>query len=154
QIRGGFADWSFAPMRAAAISTYMGNAGPVSTGPMDWGLAKGCGYCTDGRDPQKYCLCTLGNSQRYNRGFYHGHNPNGPGMLDMFPNDMSMRKVKDGASNTLHVGETHGVNNSGDGCGDYLQWMSTWAVSTTVYGINAKNVGKDWQAGCNYRSYH
>jgi prepilin-type N-terminal cleavage/methylation domain-containing protein/prepilin-type processing-associated H-X9-DG protein len=153
-IRGGFQNWTFAPMSGAAISTYMGNAGPVSTGPIDWGISKGCGACTDGRDPQKYCLCTWGNTAQYNRGFYHGHNPNGPGMLDMFPNDISLKKVKDGASNTLHVGETHGVNAKGDGCGDYMQWMSTWAVSSTVYGINAQNVGRDWQAGCNFRSYH
>ncbi|MDZ4783554.1 MAG: DUF1559 domain-containing protein [Planctomycetia bacterium] len=153
-IRGGFANWSFAPEKNAAISTYMGNAGPVSTGPEDWGIAKGCGLCTDGRNPQKYCLCTWGDTPKYSRGFYHGHNPNGPGMLDMFPNDISLKKVKDGASNTLHVGETHGVNIDGDGCGDYMQWMSTWAVSSTVYGINAQKVGRDWQAGCNFRSYH
>ncbi len=158
-IRGGFANWSFAPMSGAGISTYMGSAGPVSTGPRDWGISKGCGLCTDGRDPQKFCLCTWGDSPpgakpEYKRGFYHGHYPGGPGMLDMYPNDISLKKVKDGASNTLHVGETHGVNSNGDGCGDYMQWMSTWAVSTTVYGINAQNVGKDWQAGCNFRSYH
>jgi prepilin-type N-terminal cleavage/methylation domain-containing protein/prepilin-type processing-associated H-X9-DG protein len=147
-------NWTFAPTRGAAITTYFGNAGPVATGPRDWGVAGCCGYCTDGRVPDKFCLCTFGDSARYNRGFYHGHNPNGPGMLDMFPNDISLRKVKDGASNTLHVGETHGVNDNGDGCQDYMQWMSTWAVASTVYGINARNVGTTWQNGCNYRSYH
>lgn len=153
-VRGGFANWALAPTSNAAISTYMGNAGPVSTGPKDWGVAKSCGLCTDGRDPERYCLCTWGNSAKYNRGFYHGHNPHGPGMLDMFPNDISLKKVKDGASNTLHVGETHGVNVDGDGCGDQMQWMGTWAVSSTVYGINAQKVGKTWQDGCNFRSYH
>ena len=75
-------------------------------------------------------------------------------MLDMYPNEISMKKVVDGSSKTLHVGETHGVNSNEDGCGDHLNWMSTWAVSSTVYGINARNVGSDWNTGCNFRSYH
>lgn len=152
--RDGFAVWSFAPRNGAAISTYMGSAGPVSTGPEDWGINWGCGLCTDGTVPDKYCPCTWGDTPQYDRGFYHGHNPGGPGMLDMFPNRISIDMVPDGTSQTLHVGETHGVDANGDGCGDYLQWMSTWCVATTVWGINTPNVGKDWQAGCNFRSYH
>jgi prepilin-type N-terminal cleavage/methylation domain-containing protein/prepilin-type processing-associated H-X9-DG protein len=153
-VRNGFEYWSFGPQDGAAISTYMGCAGPVSTGPLDWGIFGSCGLCTDGSHLDAFCPCTLGNTPQYNRGFYHGHNPDGPGMLDMFPNRISMKDVEDGASNTIHVGETHGVNANGDGCGDQLNWMSTWAVSSTVYGINAQNVGSTWQDGCNFRSYH
>lgn len=154
-IRGGFEYWSFGPAEGAAISTYMGSAGPASTGPVDWGITNACGFCTDGKQLDKFCPCTLGNSGDYKRGFYHGHNPGGPGMLDMFPNKISMRKVLDGSSKTLHVGETHGVAGEGaDGCGDHLNWMSTWAVSSTVHGINARGVGSGWNTGCNFRSYH
>jgi prepilin-type N-terminal cleavage/methylation domain-containing protein/prepilin-type processing-associated H-X9-DG protein len=154
RIRGDFKYWSFGPADGAAIATYMGNAGPVSTGPLDWGITKSCGLCTDGKQLSAFCPCTLGNSSKYIRGFYHGHNPGGPGMLDMYPNKISPRQVTDGASKTIHVGETHGVNSNGDGCEDHLNWMSSWAVSSTVYGINARNVGRTWQDGCNFRSYH
>jgi len=153
-VRDGFKYWSFGPETGAAISTYMGSAGPASTGPVDWGITQACGYCTDGRQLNAFCPCTLGNSASFTRGFYHGHNPGGPGMLDMYPNEMSVKKVSDGTSKTIHVGETHGVNGNGDGCGDHMNWMSTWAVSSTVYGINARNVGPDWNTGCNFRSYH
>ena len=154
-IRGGFKYWSFGPENGAAISTYMGSAGPAATGPVDWGITNACGHCTDGRQLDAFCPCTLGNSAQYVRGFYHGHNPGGPGMLDMFPNKISMKKVLDGASKTLHVGETHGVSSEEeDGCGDHLNWMSTWAVSSTVWGINARNVGSAWNTGCNFRSRH
>ena len=75
-------------------------------------------------------------------------------MLDMYPNKYTDKDVIDGASKTLLVGETHGENANGDGCKDQLNWMSSWAVSSTVYGINAINVGNTWQDGCNFRSYH
>ncbi len=153
--RDGFKYWSFGPETGAAISTYMGCAGPASTGPVDWGITNACGFCTDGKQLNKFCPCTLGNSASFSRGFYHGHNPGGPGMLDMYPNKISMRKVTDGASRTIHVGETHGVVGKGkDGCGDHMNWMSTWAVSSTVHGINARGVGTEWNTGCNFRSYH
>ena len=154
-VRGDFKYWSFGPENGAAISTYMGSAGPASTGPLDWGITNACGHCTNGTKLNAFCPCELGNSSQYVRGFYHGHNPGGPGMLDMFPNEISMRKVTDGASKTIHVGETHGVSEQGeDGCGDHLNWMGTWAVSSTVWGINARNVGSDWNTGCNFRSRH
>jgi prepilin-type N-terminal cleavage/methylation domain-containing protein/prepilin-type processing-associated H-X9-DG protein len=148
------ASWSLSPIRGAAISTYFGNAGPAATAPRDYGLKTGCGLCSDGSTESVFCPCTLGNYPPYNRGFYHGHNPKGPGMLDMYPYARKIADVKDGTSNTLFVGETHGPNSAGDGCNDYLAWMSTWCVASTVYGINAVGVGNDWRAGCNYRSYH
>lgn len=153
-VRGGWKYWSFAQNRNAAVASYMGNAGPVSTGPLDWGFDKACGLCTGSGQIDRYCDCTLGNKSPYNRGFYHGHNPGGPGMLDMYPNAYTSAAVRDGASNTIFVGETHGVNSNGDGCGDHMNWMSTWCVATTAYGINASNVGSTWQDGCNFRSYH
>ena len=146
--------WNFGPKQEAAISTYMGCAGPASTGPLDWGIFQSAGLCTDGSTIDALCPCTLGNSSQFDRGFYHGHNPNGPGMLDMYPNGYDVASCRDGTSNTLLVGETHGVNSNGDGCGDHMNWMSTWSVSSTVYGINANNVGSGWGDGCNFRSYH
>lgn len=154
-VRGGWAYFNSGPAGDAGISTYMGSAGPVSTGPPDWGVDKACGLCSDGVTLDLFCPCTYGNGPPpYTRGFYHGQYFGGPGMLDMFPNEISALDVPDGTSHTLHVGETHGMNQNGDGCRDYLNWMSDWAVSSTVYGINADNVGSTWQDGCNFRSYH
>lgn len=154
-LRSGFDLFAIAP-ETAGISTYMGNAGPVAvTPPTSYGASSACGLCSDGSRLDAFCDCTTGNEGRYRRGFYHGHNSDGPGMLDMFPNQIRVSKVLDGTSNTLHVGETHGVNGGLDGCEDRMQWMGTWAVSSTVYGINATDVGTDWRGGgCNFRSYH
>ncbi len=161
-VRSGASPWSFTPANDYGISTYLGNAGPVTPVPDDgsWGgLFKACGLCTDGQTKDAYCLCNFGNSSRFRRGFMHGHNPGGPGMLDMYPNGYNMASVRDGSSNTIFVGEGHGLNANGDGCGvqneDQLGWMSTWAVATTVFGINMQNIGGTWQDGCvSYRSYH
>jgi len=154
-LREGMDRFAMAPP-TAGISTYMGNAGPVAvTPPASYGASSACGLCTDGSLLNAFCDCFTGNGGRYIRGFYHGHNSDGPGMLDMYPNKISVAKVTDGTSNTLHVGETHGVDGGTDGCQDRLQWMGTWAVSSTVYGINAVDVGTTWRGGgCNFRSYH
>ncbi len=106
-----------------------------------------------------YCLCTFGDSAAFDRGFMHGHNPNGPGMLDMYPNGYSTANVPDGTTNTLFVGEITGLDSRGDGCGlaghGQLGWMSTWAVATTVFGINTQGVGGKWHDGCvSFRSHH
>jgi type II secretory pathway pseudopilin PulG len=161
-VRSGAAEWSFTPKNGYGISTYMGNAGPVTPVPNDgsWGgLFQACGLCTDGSKKDLYCLCTFGNSPRFRRGFMHGHNPGGPGMLDMYPNGYTSANVRDGTSNTLFVGEITGLDSDGDGCGlsghDQLGWMSTWCVSTTVFGINTDGIGGRWQDGCvSFRSYH
>ena len=156
--------WSFTPLSNYGISTYVGNAGPVTPIPTDgsWGSGfKACGICTDGSNYQAYCLCTFGNENGpADRGFMHGHNPNGPGLMDMYPNAYGVVHVPDGLSNTLHAGEIHGYDQSiNAGCGiageDQLGWMSTWAVATTVFGINIDNIGGTWQDGCvSFRSYH
>jgi prepilin-type processing-associated H-X9-DG protein len=140
----------------AGISTYMGSAGPVAVlPPSAYGATAACGLCSDGSLLNKFCDCYTGNYAAYRRGFYHGQYKGGPGMLDMYPNDISVKKVEDGTSHTLHIGETHGVDGSGDGCQDRMQWMGTWAVASTVYGINAVDVGTTWQGGgCNFRSRH
>lgn len=161
-VRGGAVIWAFTPRDGYGISTYMGNAGPVTPVPSDgsWGnLFSACGQCTDGSVLDKYCPCTFGNSAQFGRGFMHGHNPSGPGMLDMYPNGYSTASVRDGTSNTLMVGETTGLDQNGDGCSlpghDQLGWMSTWCVATTVFGINMDGVGGRWQDGCvSFRSYH
>ena len=154
-LRGEFDLFAIAPA-TAGISTYMGNAGPVAvTPPSSYGATSACGLCSDGARLDVFCDCFTGNEGRYRRGFYHGHNSDGPGMMDMFPNELRISMVLDGTSHTLHVGETHGVNGGLDGCGDRMQWMGTWAVASTVYGINAVDVGTTWRGGgCNFRSYH
>ena len=154
-VREGLDTFAIAPA-TAGISTYMGNAGPIAvTPPTSYGASSACGLCTDGSSLNAFCDCFTGNVGRYRRGFYHGHSENGPGMLDMYPNEITVAKVTDGTSNTLHVGETHGVDGGLDGCGDRMHWMGTWAMSSTVYGINAVDVGTDWRGGgCNFRSYH
>ena len=154
-VRSGMDTFAMAP-GTAGISTYMGNGGPIAvTPPSSYGASSACGLCSDGASLNAFCDCFTGNQGRYRRGFYHGHNPDGPGMLDMYPNEYSVTVVTDGTSNTLHVGETHGLDGGVDGCEDRLQWMGTWSVASTVYGINAVDVGTTWRGGgCNFRSYH
>jgi hypothetical protein len=161
-VRSGASIWSFTPENDYGISTYMGNAGPVTPIPSDgtWGgLFPSCGVCTDGTTKDAYCPCTYGDSAQFFRGFLHGHNPGGPGMLDMYPNGYSTSDVRDGTTNTLFVGEITGLNSNGDGCGlaghDQLGWMSTWCVATTVFGINHQGTGGKWHDGCvSFRSHH
>ncbi|WP_425398841.1 DUF1559 domain-containing protein [Aeoliella sp.] len=148
---------------SSARASYFGNAGPVSSGPRDWGAENVCGQCING----VACPCEYGNGHGRNRGFFHGHNPGGPGMLDMWANKIGMKKVPDGSSNTIHVGETHGAQFGSDepGCFSSNGWMSSWTVSSTVWGINLDYLSilgwdenqhdrNNYTAGCNYRSRH
>jgi prepilin-type processing-associated H-X9-DG protein len=88
-------------------------------------------------------------------------------MLDMWPNKFGVKDVTDGTSNTLHVGETHGsVFGSGQpGCFSSNGWMGSFAVASTVWGINVDYLAllgwdesthdtNNYTAGCNYRSRH
>jgi prepilin-type N-terminal cleavage/methylation domain-containing protein/prepilin-type processing-associated H-X9-DG protein len=150
--------------KVAAIASYVGNAGPVSSGPKDWGEPYVCGHCVG----SFRCLCDYGNNAGPNkRGFYHGHNPGGPGMLDMFANKISAGKVPDGTSYTIHVGETHWIEPEANasGCFSRMHWMATWSVASTVWGINDDYVARlglsptehanvNYLIGCNYRSLH
>ena len=157
------ATWAAPPI--AARASYQGNAGPVSSGPSDWGDENVCGQCIR----SEACPCEFGNdaSSGRNRGFYHGHNPGGPGMLDMWANQISAGKVLDGTSKTIHVGETHGAQfgQNEAGCFSANNWMSSWTVASTVWGINVDylaTLGWDtnthdtfnFTAGCNFRSRH
>jgi prepilin-type N-terminal cleavage/methylation domain-containing protein/prepilin-type processing-associated H-X9-DG protein len=161
-VRGVMDTW-FGP-EYAGIASYFGNAGPVSSGPTDWGQPYVCGHCVGSFK----CLCDLGNIPGGNpRGFFHGHNPGGPGMLDLYANKISISKVPDGTSHTLHVGETHWADPDGgqSGCFGNMHWMTTWAVSTVVWGINDDYVARlgltptehaelNYLIGCNFRSRH
>jgi prepilin-type N-terminal cleavage/methylation domain-containing protein/prepilin-type processing-associated H-X9-DG protein len=149
----------------AAISSYFGMAGPVAAGPFDAGGASVgkivvCGNCVDSND----CPCLLMNSPR---GFLHGQMENGPGLLDMWPNKYSTQDVPDGTSNTIHVGETHWIDPDANqpGCFGTAQWMSTFAVATSVWGINtdylarlgwtvAQHKMNNYLTGCTFRSRH
>jgi prepilin-type processing-associated H-X9-DG protein len=155
------ATWA-APVIAARAS-YFGNAGPVSSGPTGWGPPNVCGLCVN----DKACPCVYGNSPERNYGFFHGHNPDGPGMLDMWANKIGMKKVTDGSSNTIHVGETHGVDwQAGEeGCFSTNAWMASWTVASTVWGINVDYLSilgwdtdthdqYNFTTGCNFRSRH
>jgi prepilin-type N-terminal cleavage/methylation domain-containing protein/prepilin-type processing-associated H-X9-DG protein len=161
-VRGVMNTW-FGP-EYAAISSYFGNAGPVSAGPKDWGEPYVCGHCVGSFK----CLCDYGNDAGENkRGFLHGHNPGGPGMLDLWPNKISTKKVPDGTSYTIHVGETHWVDpeSNRSGCFNSMHWMNTWGVATVVWGINddymarlgltpAEHGEVNYLVGCNFRSLH
>jgi prepilin-type processing-associated H-X9-DG protein len=123
-----------------------------------------CGKCVG----NVACPCDYGNKPGGGtRGFYHGHNPGGPGMLDMWANQISTQKVPDGTSKTLHVGESHwadwGSNQSG--CFSRMHWMTSWSVASTVWGINtdyvatlgltpAQHYPLNYLTGCNFRSLH
>lgn len=155
--------------RTAAIASYFGCAGPVSSGPLGWGLTNVCGQCLPITNSP--CRCEVGNVAGGNqRGFFHGHNPGGPGLLDMHPNEYETGDVPDGTSNTIHVGESYWAEPATgasrqqlSGCSDHMQWMSPWASATAVWGINSDHLatapetgrpGYNWAAGCNFRSLH
>ncbi len=156
-VKDGFSAWGseWAGPREAAISSYFGSAGPVATGPNDYPMSQVCGLCSAGRQPDALCPCFFGNRPGANRGFYHGHSEGGPGMLDMWPNEYSTQDVPDGTSNVFFVGETHWAESrNGPGCAEQMQWMSSWSVASTVWGINADTAGGEWWGGCNFRSRH
>jgi prepilin-type processing-associated H-X9-DG protein len=88
-------------------------------------------------------------------------------MLDLWANKISTGKVPDGTSKTLHVGETYWVDpeSNQSGCFGNMHWMGTWAVATTVWGINtdymatlgltrAQHEENNYLIGCNFRSHH
>jgi prepilin-type N-terminal cleavage/methylation domain-containing protein/prepilin-type processing-associated H-X9-DG protein len=152
---------------SAALASYYGCAGPVATGPNDasWGGPDIiCGLCVGGFA----CPCISGNVPGGGqRGWYHGQNPGGPGMLDMWANKITLKKVTDGASHTLHVGETYWEDKETNrsGCNSTNGWMYTWNVASTVWGINTDYVSRlgltpseheqwNYETGCNFRSRH
>jgi len=146
--------WVVGPS-TAAISSYVGSAGPVSTHPSN---STGCGLCSDGSNLSAFCDCKIhgwGSAGGGGGGIHYNLcDPNTVGMLSMFPQPIGVRHVIDGTSNTLFVGEWHYTNAAGDGCGSRMQWAGSWASASTVYGINAKGVGNGYPNGCNFRSYH
>jgi prepilin-type N-terminal cleavage/methylation domain-containing protein len=149
-----FASWS-GGSPSAAIASYYGNAGPVSTGPTDWGVPRVCGLCANGNTPNAFCPCEFGNKFGRNRGFYHGHNPGTPGMFSMWPESISIKKVTDGTAHTLLLVESHySPNLQQAGCHETMNWMGSWAVASTVWGINAPSATGNWWGGCNFRSLH
>jgi prepilin-type processing-associated H-X9-DG protein len=154
------------PMESA-IASYFGSAGPVATGPSDgsWGGPDIiCGNCRG----SVACPCVSGNKPGGGqRGWFHGHNPGGPGMMDMWANKISTGKVEDGTAYTLHVGETHWMDPTANqsGCFSINGWMYSWGVASTVWGINTDYVSRlgftpsehdnfNYQTGCNFRSRH
>jgi prepilin-type N-terminal cleavage/methylation domain-containing protein/prepilin-type processing-associated H-X9-DG protein len=159
-------DLWFGP-RASAVVSYYGSAGPVATGPSDgsWGGQDViCGNCVGGLN----CPCASGNKPGGGqRGWYHGQNPGGPGMMDMWANKISVAKVPDGTAHTLHVGETYWEDRATNksGCFSTNGWMYTWGVASTVWGIITDYVARlgftvtehdnfNYQTGCNFRSRH
>ncbi|WP_437227341.1 DUF1559 domain-containing protein [Planctomicrobium sp. SH661] len=122
----------------AALASYRGSAGPASTHAID---AYGCGYCVDNTT----CLCT-------NRGENHvAPTGNGPGMFHHRADKIGMRHVTDGTSNTLMLGE--GTFLGPNGGTNFAQWMGTWALASTVNGINMPNASAYYN-GSGFRSYH
>tara|TARA_R110002095_G_scaffold144737_1_gene125200 strand:- start:626 stop:1594 length:969 start_codon:yes stop_codon:yes gene_type:complete len=144
-VKGGFWTGYGAPA-TAAISSYVGSAGPSSTHPT---LSAGCGFCTDGSNHEAFCDCKNQTGVHY--GLCSGSE--GVGMLGMHSTGTRIRDVLDGTSNTLFVGEWHSTEGGNGGCGARMQWMSNWASASTVYGINAPTV-EAYYNGCNFRSRH
>ena len=35
-----------------------------------------------------------------------------------------------------------------------MQWMSSWCVASSVWGVNAADATENWWGGCNWRSRH
>ncbi len=148
----------------AAISSYFGVGGPIASGPASsWGgPTVVCGDCVG----QRECPCVPMETPNP-RGFLHGQMKNGPGLLDMWPSKYSTKDVPDGTSQTLHVGESHWADpdTNEPGCFGNMQWMATFAVATTVWGINTDYVARlgfdvnehklyNYLTGCNFRSRH
>lgn len=123
----------------AALASYRASAGPAS---MHANSSLGCGLCGAA---QTNCLCT-------NQGLNHvAPMGNGPGLFHYRADNISFKSVTDGTSNTLMVGEGTFLRN-GNGT-NYSQWMGTWAVASTVNGINRPNAGSYFD-GSGFRSYH
>jgi prepilin-type N-terminal cleavage/methylation domain-containing protein/prepilin-type processing-associated H-X9-DG protein len=156
-------DTWFGP-KTAAIASYFGMAGPIASGPASsWGGASVvCGDCVGQID----CPCVPMESPNP-RGFFHGQFEGGPGLLDMWPSKYSTKDVPDGTSLTIHVGETHWSDPDSleSGCFGNAQWMATFAVGTSVWGINTDYVARlgfdvakhklyNYLTGCNFRSRH
>jgi prepilin-type N-terminal cleavage/methylation domain-containing protein/prepilin-type processing-associated H-X9-DG protein len=149
--------------KIGAVCNYFGSSGPCSTGPKDWGIPESCGLCDEA---DTVCKCEFWNVPGGNqRGYFCGHNPGGPGMLDMWPNNISMKDVIDGSAKTLHVGESYYSEPASkiEGCPDNMNWMTSWCISSTVWGINTNYLAmiprldtddRRWQAGHSFRSHH
>ena len=144
-VKGGFATWVRAPAEAA-ISSYVGSAGPCTTHPT---LSAGCGLCSDGTNHEAFCDC------KAQGGIHYALCSPGdaPGIFHMHPQSFKMKDIFDGTSNTLLVGEWHSTDGDKGGCGNHMQWLATWASASTVYGINFPNV-TNYYNGCNFRSRH
>ncbi len=133
------ADGDCVSSTTAALASYRGSAGPAS---MHASAGPGCGLCGSA---QTTCLCT-------NQGLNHvAPMGNGPGMFHYRADRISIKEVIDGTSSTLLAGEGTYLRN-GQGT-NYAQWMGTWAVASTVNGINRPNAGSYYD-GSGFRSYH
>lgn len=118
--------------QAAAISSYVGNAGTCVP----------CSNCTNslpGTTPMERAGQTV-----LREGFYCDGNPNqsmGNGMLHHYEDRIRMTDVRDGATNTIFVGEKSGLQSmpgcpNGEGT-DYMCWMGQWgSVASVTHGVN------------------
>ena len=134
----------------AAVSSYMGSAGPQASRS----CTIGNGLC-DGSN----CPCFFqgtGSSGDSSSDYYLCNSSipaNTRGMMSLNAYAAKIRDVTDGTSNTLFVGESN-INSTARAGNQYASLAGNWTVTSTVYGINGPYRTSYYGNSHGYGSYH
>ncbi|MEX0727615.1 MAG: DUF1559 domain-containing protein, partial [Planctomycetaceae bacterium] len=147
RVSSGSPGWEYSAP-TASLASYWGSSGAASTYPT---TANGCGLC----GANVNCLCT-DISTDWASGWHHASNTKGggSGMFSLRATAIGIKKVIDGTSNTIFVGEAiRKLQPSGTPYPMVFQWMDPWSVISTVNGINAPGFNTGYHLH-DFSSYH